>query len=152
MEDKIKIVEYCGARVLTTQQLAEAYETNTDTITKNFNRNKDRYVEGKHYVCLKGENLKDFRANGQIDLLPNIHTLYLWTEKGTFLHAKSLNTDKAWEVYDRLVEDYFQSRERKFAIQELPPEMQMFKQLWDMQANTFLEIRLPQSHRLKPVG
>lgn len=139
MEDKIKIVEYCGARVLTTQQLAEAYETNTDTITKNFNRNKDRYVEGKHYVCLKGENLKDFRANGQIDLLPNIHTLYLWTEKGTFLHAKSLNTDKAWEVYDRLVEDYFQSRERKFAIQELPPEMQMFKQLWDMQANTFLE-------------
>lgn len=139
MEDEIKIVEYCGTRVLTTQQLAEAYETNTDTITKNFNRNKDRYVEGKHYVCLKGENLKDFRANGQIDLLPNIHTLYLWTKKGTFLHAKSLNTDKAWEVYDRLVEDYFQSRERQFALQELPPEMQMFKQLWDMQANTFLE-------------
>ena len=30
--------------------------------------------------------------------------LYLWTEKGALLHAKSLNTDKAWEVYDYLVD------------------------------------------------
>ena len=34
--------------------------------------------------------------------------LYLWTEKGAFLHAKSLNTDMAWEVYDRLVDNYFE--------------------------------------------
>ena len=34
--------------------------------------------------------------------------LYLWTEKGAFLHAKSLNTDTAWEVYDRLVDNYFE--------------------------------------------
>lgn len=134
-----KVVEYNNIRVLTTQQLAESYDTNTDTITKNFNRNKERYEEIKHYICLKGADLRDFRANGQIDLSPNIHTLYLWTEKGTFLHAKSLNTDKAWEVYDRLVENYFHARESQIAVQELPPEMQMFKQLWDMQANTYLE-------------
>lgn len=34
--------------------------------------------------------------------------LYLWTEKGAFLHAKSLNTDVAWEVYDKLVDSYFE--------------------------------------------
>lgn len=27
--------------------------------------------------------------------------------KGAFLHAKSLNTDKAWELYDKLVDSYF---------------------------------------------
>ena len=37
----------------------------------------------------------------------NLNKLYLWTEKGAFLHAKSLNTDTAWEVYDRLVDSYF---------------------------------------------
>lgn len=93
-------VEYNGMLVLTTQQIAEAYEANADLITKNFNRNKDRYVEGKHYICLKGDELRNFKANGQIDLLPSVNTLYLWTKKGAFLHAKSLNTDTAWEVYD----------------------------------------------------
>lgn len=111
--NELKITEYKDIRVLTTQQLAEAYETSTDTITRNFNRNKDRYIEGKHYICLTGEKLKEFRANGQIDLLPNIHTFYLWTEKGAFLHAKSLNTDKAWEVYDRLVDTYFEKPQAK---------------------------------------
>lgn len=106
----LKVIEYRNIRVLTTQQLAEAYEANADTVTKNFNRNKDRYMEGKHFICLKGDDLKAFRANGQIDLLPNLNTLYLWTEKGAFLHAKSLNTDKAWEVYDHLVDTYFEAK------------------------------------------
>lgn len=107
MTRKLVVTEYKDVRVLTTQQIAEVYETNTDTITKNFNRNKDRYKEGKHFVCLKGDELRAFKANGQIDLLPSVNTLYLWTEKGAFLHAKSLNTDVAWEVYDRLVDEYF---------------------------------------------
>lgn len=106
----LKVIEYRNIRVLTTQQLAEAYGANADTVTKNFNRNKDRYMEGKHFICLKGDDLKAFRANGQIDLLPNLNTLYLWTEKGAFLHAKSLNTDKAWEVYDHLVDTYFEAK------------------------------------------
>ena len=110
---ELAVTEYRCQRVLTTQQIAEAYGTGTDVITKNFNRNKERYIEGKHYVCLKGEELRVFKANGQIDLLPNINTLYLWTEKGAFLHAKSLNTDQAWEVYDRLVDNYFQKKDDK---------------------------------------
>ncbi|MDE5620138.1 MAG: hypothetical protein K2O29_09960 [Ruminococcus sp.] len=36
-----------------------------------------------------------------------IRTLYLWTESGALLHAKSLNTDKAWVVYEFLVDTYF---------------------------------------------
>ena len=32
-------------------------------------------------------------------------------KKGALLHAKSLNTDKAWEVYDYLVDFYFRAKE-----------------------------------------
>lgn len=104
----IQIVEYNNIRVLTTQQVAEAYQTSTDTVTRNFNRNKDRYTEGKHYIALEGEDKNGFVDRGQIDRgLKNAKILYLWTQKGCLLHAKSLNTDIAWEVYDKLVDNYF---------------------------------------------
>lgn len=112
--NNIQRVEYNDILVLTTQQIAEAYETNTDTITKNFNRNKERYIEGKHYIALEGNEKNDFVNQGQFDRgLKNAKTLYLWTKKGAFLHAKSLNTDVAWEVYDRLVDEYFELTEQK---------------------------------------
>lgn len=124
MQD-LTVTDYKGVRVLTTQQIAEAYETNTDTITKNFNRNKGRYTEGKHFICLKGDELREFKANGQIDLLPSVNTIYLWTKKGAFLHAKSLNSDTAWEVYDRLVDNYFDKQEKpKSAIEQLQLQSQ----------------------------
>lgn len=111
--NELKITEYKNIRVLTTQQIAEAYETDARIISNNFNRNKERYVEGKHFVCLDGEELKEFKTNHHFDESSRINKLYLWTEKGAFLHAKSLNTDKAWEVYDRLVDEYFEKGSRK---------------------------------------
>ena len=119
--NSLSITEYNDIRVLTTQQIAEAYGTEPQIITNNFNRNKDRYVEGKHFICLVGEELKGFKRKNQNDLSSNrINQLYLWTEKGAFLHAKSLNTDTAWEVYDRLVDSYFN---RSNLLDGLSPEL-----------------------------
>jgi len=124
--NELQIIEYKSERILTTQQLADSYETDKQVITNNFNRNKDRYAEGKHYYCLKGEELRDFGAINQFDFLPsNINTLYLWTEKGALLHAKSLNTDMAWEVYDQLVETYFKARGMQANLQHLSPQLQL---------------------------
>lgn len=106
---ELKITEYKNVRVLTTQQIAEAYGADAKVLSNNFNRNKDRYVEGKHFICLEGEDKRQFINHHQIDDgSKNANKFYLWTEKGAFLHAKSLNTDKAWEVYDRLVDTYFE--------------------------------------------
>ena len=103
--NEFPIIEYKGKRVLTTQQLAEAYETDAKTISYNFNHNKERYVEGKHFICLDGDELRAFREIH--DLPTNINKLYLWTENGTLLHAKSIGTDKAWETSEYLVDSYF---------------------------------------------
>jgi phage antirepressor YoqD-like protein len=108
------ITEYNNIRVLTTQQLADAYQTERRTISNNFNRNKDRYIVGKHFICLEGDDLREFKSIHQNDeYSAQAPKLYLWTEKGALLHAKSLNTDKAWEVYDYLVENYFKKEEVK---------------------------------------
>jgi hypothetical protein len=55
-------IEYQGQRILTTQQLAEAYEVDEGRISENFNRNRDRYSLGKHYFVLEGEDLKKLGA------------------------------------------------------------------------------------------
>lgn len=118
--NQLTVTEFKDIRVLTTQQLAESYETTTDTVTKNFNRNKERYVEGKHFISLEGEEKNVFVDQGQFDRgLKNAKTLYLWTEKGAFLHAKSLNTDKAWEVYDKLVDTYFKKNQRPLTTEQM---------------------------------
>lgn len=107
------IVEVNGIKVLTSKQIAEAYHTTTDTIKTNFNANRNRFVEKKHYIALTGDELKAFKKQVRNPYLVanRASHLYLWTEKGALLHAKSLNTDKAWEVYDYLVDFYFRAKE-----------------------------------------
>ena len=117
--NELQITEFKNIRVLTTQRIAEAYGTDAQVITNNFNRNKDRYLEEKHFICLKGNELKEFRAKNQNDVLPNANKLYLWTEKGAFLHAKSLNTDEAWAVYENLVDTYFNRKKPLTALEQL---------------------------------
>lgn len=112
----LTVIQLRGNRVLTTAQLAENYEADVKQISKNYTRNAERYMEGKHFYLLQGEELREFRANRQIDELPsNLNKLYLWTEKGAWLHAKSLNTDKAWEAYELLVDEYYK-------VIEQPPQ------------------------------
>ena len=113
MNKRLQVVETNNQRVLTTAQIAEQYETDTRIISNNFNRNEKRYVEGKHYYCLTGDVLREFKANHQFDdLRPNTNKFYLWTEKGALMLAKSLNTDKALEAYECLVDTYFSVREQ----------------------------------------
>lgn len=108
-----KVIEARGIRVLTTKQLANEYGAREIQISQNFTNNRGRFVEGKHYVSLSGDELREFKKHFENFELVNSRTshLYLWTEKGALLHAKSLNTDKAWEVYDYLVDFYFRVKE-----------------------------------------
>ncbi|MFH1743774.1 MAG: ORF6N domain-containing protein [bacterium] len=111
--DKLAIIEHQGQRVLTTAQLAEMYETDSQIITNNFNRNKERYQSGGHYFRLIGQEVDSF-CQHQIDLTPaSTQILYLWTERGCLHHAKSLGTDKAWQVYEQLVDCYFKVKESR---------------------------------------
>ena len=54
----MKAMEYKGQKVITTAMLAEAYGTDTTNIRNNFKRNKEKFIEGKHYFYLQGDELK----------------------------------------------------------------------------------------------
>lgn len=104
----LTVLEKNNLRVLTTSQLAESFGTDSKIINRNFQRNTERYIQGKHFLALTGEELKQFKGSRQIDAnLKYVSVLYLWTEKGAWLHAKSINTDRAWDAYEMLVDEYY---------------------------------------------
>lgn len=47
--------------VITTELLADVYETEIQNIKTNHSRNRDRFIEGKHFFKLTGSILKDFK-------------------------------------------------------------------------------------------
>ena len=95
---------------MTTDQLAQFYECDAINIQKNFNVNKDRFVEGKHYFKVEGEALSKLRlTESKLQISPMTRAIYLWTKRGAARHAKMLSTDMAWQVFEMLEDSYFES-------------------------------------------
>ncbi|EFQ9868100.1 ORF6N domain-containing protein [Escherichia coli] len=114
--------------VITTELLAQLYGTEPVRIRQNHHENKVRFVEGKHFFKVVGNDLKELRvalnysqnlrvtlSNSQnlqpslrgLQISPKTRSLILWTERGAARHAKMLETDQAWEVFEKLEDCYF---------------------------------------------
>jgi hypothetical protein len=120
------IIEYKSMPVVLTEQLADLYGTEPVNIKQNFSRNSERFIEGKHYFKLEGAELKEFK-----DMVTDSHyvpkktaRLMLWTERGAARHAKILDTEQAWEVFEQLEDCYFNKKEASTntGINELMPQ------------------------------
>lgn len=108
---QLQVVEHSNMRVLTTSQLAKAFGTDAKIITRNFQRNQERYTSGIHYISLSGEELKQFKAERQNDAsLKYVSVLSLWSEQGALMLAKSLSSERAWQAYQMLVNTYYETR------------------------------------------
>lgn len=60
-------IEYNGQPVLTYEQLAAVLSSKgdrfftVDSLKMNFRNNRDRFVEGKHFIELEGDDLSGFK-------------------------------------------------------------------------------------------
>lgn len=105
---KLAPVNFNNEIVITTKTLAQVYECEEANISNNFKRNENKFIEGKHYYKLQGKELKEFKGYHQNDeSLKFVSILYLWTKRGASRHCKMLGTDKAWDMFDSLEENYF---------------------------------------------
>lgn len=108
--------------VITTELLAQLYGAEVKNVQNNYARNAERFVAGKHFFKVTGDDLKNLRVtlshsqNLQpslrgLQISPKVRSLILWTERGAARHAKMLETDQAWEVFEKLEDCYFSQKQ-----------------------------------------
>ncbi|MDE9475599.1 ORF6N domain-containing protein, partial [Xenorhabdus bovienii] len=68
------------------------------------------------FFTIKGEELQEFK--NRVSLSDSVglvgkraRSLTLWTERGAARHAKMLDTDQAWNVFEKLEDFYFNQKE-----------------------------------------
>jgi hypothetical protein len=119
--------------VVTTELLAQLYGTEPVRIQQNYQRNKERFFEGKHFYKVAGEELKILRLSlresqtlritfGDLQISPKTRSLILWTERGAARHAKMLETDQAWEVFEKLEDCYFSQKTDSSEVTSVKPQ------------------------------
>ena len=109
-------MRFSGLPIITTELLALHYGTETIRIQQNHKRNDDRFVVGKHFFKLEGVELsmfkKELQALTSLKIVSgNTRHLILWTERGAARHAKMLETDQAWDVFEKLEDFYFSKKQ-----------------------------------------
>ncbi|CTZ73636.1 antirepressor [Escherichia coli] len=113
-------ITYNQIPVITTELLAHLYGADVKNIQNNFARNVGRFQIGKHFFKIEGEELRELKhrpsLSGSVKIARNVRSLILWTERGAARHAKMLETDQAWEVFEKLEDSYFNQYEKERAM------------------------------------
>ncbi|WP_369115056.1 ORF6N domain-containing protein [Edwardsiella tarda] len=106
---QLEVIEWAGVRVVTTETLARGYGTDEVNIRNNLANNKARFINGTHYFTLTGLELREFknRVNDGYSVGKRARSLTLWTEKGAARMSKIVDTDEAWEFFEKLEDSYF---------------------------------------------
>lgn len=120
--DNVPELSYRGKPVVTTSVLAALYGTEAKYIQNNYKRNETRFEEGKHYFKVTGNELKELKKQPSLRGLVSkmVSHLLLYTERGAARHAKMLETDAAWDVFEALEDHYFGKFESKADIPTSP--------------------------------
>ncbi len=117
-DKQTSVIQYKSLPVMTTEQMAGFYGTDPVNIRKNHMRNAERFIDGKHFFKVEGDELRTLK-NSLSDfevLSPNTRSLTLWTEKGAARHAKILDTDQAWDIFEQLEEVYFSVKGKSYLL------------------------------------
>ncbi|HBP79848.1 MAG TPA: hypothetical protein DD685_13675 [Halomonas sp.] len=111
--ESVPAFKYHGKPVVTTNMLARLYGASEAQVRKNHSRNKGRFIEGKHFYRIEGEALKELKnrvsLRDSVGIGSNARSVILWTQRGAARHAKMLETNQAWDVFEALEDGYFAS-------------------------------------------
>lgn len=98
-------------KAMLVKDIATIHDRPVKAINQAINMNRARFKDGIDVIDLKIESgsikLTEFFNRQQI---ANSNNIYLLSERGYAKLLKILEDDKAWEIYDELVDNYFNMR------------------------------------------
>lgn len=106
---QMPIITWNGERVVTFNDVDRVHQRPHGTAKRNFNTNKDRFIEGVDYYTLTANEI---RTESLFPLAKrDSSTKILVTESGYLMLVKSFRDDLAWDVQRQLVKTYFNAKE-----------------------------------------
>ena len=117
------------------RDIALIHKTDVRTINQTINRNRKRFKEGIDLIDLKQITHSDLFMKLRFTKTQwgNANRIYLLSERGYAKLLKIMDDDKAWDIYDKLVDNYFNMR---VAIKENNPAIVNQERLKIMKDNS----------------
>lgn len=101
-------------KAMLVKDIATIHGTTVKRINELINRNRKRFRDGVDVIdLLSNENFKVVLndLNFSSKSISNSNNIYMLSERGYAKLLKILEDDKAWEIYDELVDNYFNMRQ-----------------------------------------
>lgn len=132
-------------KCISDKTIAEIHSMQVKHVRERISQNIKRFIENVDYIDLK----KRVGETGTLELLKSIgyakqaitqaEHIYILSERGYAKLIKIMDTDLAWEIHDKLIDEYFELREKKANLSELSPELQMFSEIFESAARLELK-------------
>lgn len=113
-----------GKKAMLVKEIAEIHRREFKHINEAINKNRTRFTNNIDIVDLKSVDLIDRDLLNTLGFsnssIANANNIYLLSERGYSKLLKILEDDFAWEQYDKLVDGYFNMREKVNSGQSRP--------------------------------
>lgn len=105
-----------GKRSILVRDVAQILGTNVKSINQSINRNRQRFINKVDLIDLKSSP-KFEKSLADLDFTPreiaNANNIYLLSERGLAKLLKIMDSDRAWAIYENLVDEYFILKARR---------------------------------------
>ncbi len=118
-----------GKKAMLVKDIAEIHEREVKVINQTINKNINRFKFDVDIIDLKSKvNQNDLteKYGFEVHSVRMSKNIYLLSERGYAKLLKILEDDKAWEIYDELVDNYFSMRSEQ---KRLPNTREAIQQL-----------------------
>jgi ORF6N domain. len=120
-----------GKKCVSDKMVAEIHDIRARDVRETISRNRKRFMERVDFIDLK----KGADEVGTLELLQNMgyakqsisqaNHIYLLSERGYAKLIKIMDSDLAWEIHDKLIDEYFNMRENQGKLNGLSPQLQL---------------------------
>jgi toxin-antitoxin system, toxin component, bro family len=122
-EEEIMVKEYENQRVVTAWDIAKVHNREVREVNQQFNRNKEKLIEGEDYFSLTPIEFSKSQIVIQ-EFIPNsVKEIILFSESGYLMLVKTFTDDLSWDIQRQLVKGYFKLKENNQKSLTLPQQL-----------------------------
>lgn len=122
-EEEIIVKEYENQRVVTAWDIAKVHNREVREVNQQFNRNKEKLIEGEDYFSLTPIEFSKSQIVIQ-EFIPNsVKEIILFSESGYLMLVKTFTDDLSWDIQRQLVKGYFKLKENNQKSLTLPQQL-----------------------------